>query len=616
MRRTFPISRSRRKTVSMVSRRTTLFLAPLILALAVNAADAALFTKITEGAVVTDNRYSEGSSWGDVNNDGYPDLFVPHAWDDLPNLLFLNNRDGSFSEVTAGPVVTDFNTSSGGSFGDFNNDGNLDLFVQNWFGNHNSLYLGHGDGSFSRVTEGAIVMDGGQSFGSSVVDYDGDGNLDIYVDNGAFTQNGEDNFLYRGNGDGSFTRILLGHLVNDGELSLSSGWCDYDDDGDADLLVANGGTFAYYGISNLLYRNNGDGTFTRVTDGVVATDVENSAGVSWGDYDNDGDFDLFIANWGLEDNSLYQNNGDATFSKITAGSIVNSGGHSVAGAWGDVDNDGDLDLFVTNDWDEDNCFYLNNGDETFTEVTEGDFVNEGGRSNGATWADYDRDGFLDLFVPNGRIPVQSNFLYLNNALSGNAWISVRCVGDQSNTSAVGTKVRAKATLDGQPTWQLRQVCGQTGFNAQNSFDVEFGLRDAAVVDSLIFVWPSGIADTYCDVSANTFYLATEGQDLTEWPVTPADDGSAAARRPLRLVKIVPNPSGGLADVQYLVDEPGYVLLSLYDARGRLLRSRVSECRLPGTHRLRLDGQDLPTGAYFLTLRAHGLSETTRLILVR
>jgi hypothetical protein len=613
------VARVARLTQVCGSPKRFLVLAPAVAlsaALVHSHAAAQLFTKITEGAVVNEGRYSEGSSWGDVNNDGWPDLFVPHVWDDLPNLLFLNNGDGTFAQVAEDPVVTDDNTSSGGSFGDFDNDGNLDLFVQNWFGNNNSLYLGQGDGSFLRVTEGSIVNDGGNSFGSSVVDYDGDGNLDVYVDNGAFTQNGEDNFLYRGNGDGTFTRILLGHLVNDGEISLSSGWCDHDDDGDADLLVANGGTFDYYGIRNLFFQNNGDGTFTRVTEGVVATDVENSTGVSWGDYDNDGDFDLFIANWGRENNSLYQNDGGGTFSKITMGSIVNSGGHSVAGAWGDADNDGDLDLFVTNDWDEDNWFYVNNGDGTFTEITVGNFVNDGGRSNGATWADYNRDGFLDLYVPNGRNPTQNNFLYHNNALSGNSWVSVRCAGVLSNAAAVGAKIRATATVGGQPLCQLRQVCGQTGFNAQNSFDVEFGLGDAPAVDSLHITWPSGTTDVYANVTANAFYLATEGQDLIEWPITSVNGDVAHTPSGAPCLRVSPNPLTGSTIVSYSLDRPGPILLGLYDLHGRLRQRLALGETSQGAHSVQLDAGQLRPGTYILRLDAGGRSLTEGIVLVR
>jgi hypothetical protein len=588
----------------------------LCVVLSLGTAGADLFTKITEGAVVNDDRYSEGSSWGDVNNDGHLDLFVPHVWDDLPNLLFLNNGDGTFTQVTGDPVVTDVNTSSGGSFGDFDNDGDLDLFVQNWFGDNNGLYVGHGDGSFTRVASGAIVSDGGYSFGSSVVDYDNDGNLDIHVDNGAFTQGGERNFLYKNNGDATFSKTTEGDLVTDVQLSLSSGWCDYDDDGDMDLLVANGGTFDYYGISNSLYQNNGDGTFTRVTDGIVVSDVENSTGVSWGDYDNDGDFDLFVANWGREDNSLYQNNGDRTFSKIMTGSVVSGGGHSVAGAWGDCDNDGDLDLFVSNDWDEDNQLYLNNGDGTFAEITDGDVVSNGGRSNGATWADYDNDGFLDLFVPNGRIPVQSNFLYLNNAASGNAWINIKCAGVLSNASAIGTKVRVKGTVFGEALWQLRQVCGQTGFNAQNSFNVEFGLGDASVIDSIAIAWPSGIVDRYIQVPAKRFYVATEGEGLTECVITCAKGANPAMPRLVRLLNVSPNPCSWSTNVRYSVPRTSFVVLDVYDVLGRRRGTLVNGHRRPGVYSVNLDAGGLPNGAYVVRLHSAGAACTRTVLLAR
>lgn len=151
--------------------------------------------------------------------------------------------------------------------------------MQNWFGNDNQLYLNQGGGSFIKITRGEIVTDGGHSFNSSIVDYGNDGNLDIFVDKGAFTGTGENNFLYRGNGYGGFTKVTTGDIVNDGEQSLSSSWYDYDDDGDFDLFVANGATFEYKAINNFLYQNNGNGTFTKISEGVIVNDGGNSAGV-------------------------------------------------------------------------------------------------------------------------------------------------------------------------------------------------------------------------------------------------------------------------------------------------------------------------------------------------
>jgi hypothetical protein len=567
------------------------------------------FTKITEGPMVNDDRYSEGSSWGDFNNDEYPDLFVPHAYDNRSNLLFINNGDGSFTQVTEGPVVNDISTSSGCSFGDFDNDGHLDLFVQNWNGIDSHLYMNNGDGTFSRVTSGDIVNDGGWSFNSSVADYDNDGNLDVFVDNGAFTTFGENNFLYRGNGDGTFIKITSGDIVNDDEHSLSSSWCDYDNDGDPDLFVANSDPFNGIAIDNFLYLNNGDGTFTKLTEGVVVYDSSISIGGSWGDYDNDGDFDLFVANWYGEDNHLYRNNGDGSFERITSSGIVNDGGSSVSGAWADYDNDGDLDIFVTNDWNENNFLYDNNGDGSFTRVTTGEIVNDGGRSNGAAWADYNRDGFLDLYVPNGQIPDQSNFLYRNNGVSGYNWISIRCVGTVSNASAIGTRVRAKAGISGHFISQLREVSGHQGFNAQESFNVEFGLRESSIIDSLVFDWPSGTRDVYTDVEVNTFYRATEGQGLDVIVTSiDADEGRGSLPRSFILSQNYPNPFNPSTTITFSVTEGGVVatVLRIYDVRGRLIRTLLDSELAPGRHTVHWDGRTdrgdaVSSGVYFYKL---------------
>jgi hypothetical protein len=591
------------------------------------------FTKITEGPMVNDDRYSEGSAWGDINNDNFLDLFVPHAYNDKSNLLFLNNGDGSFTQVTDGPVVTNINASSGGSFGDFDNDGHLDLFVQNWNGINSRLYMNNGDGTFTRIASGDIVNDGGWSFNSSIVDYDNDGNLDIHVTNGTFTSFVENNFFYKGNGDGTFTKITSGSIVDEAGHSLSSSWCDYDDDGDQDLFVANSDPFNGVAINNFFYQNNGDGTFTKLTEGVIVNDSSISTGGSWGDYDNDGDFDLFVANWYGENNALYQNNGDGTFSQITSGNIVNDGGNSVSGAWGDYDNDGNLDLYVTNDWNENNFLYSNNGNGTFTRITTGDIVNDGGRSNGATWADYDNDGYLDLFVPNGQRPSQSNFLYRNNGLSNNNWINIKCVGTISNTSAIGTKVKAKAIINGQIVWQLREVSGHQGFNAQESFNVEFGFGDASVADSLILEWSSGLVDVYTEVEVNKFYCATEGEGLDVIFTFIEDGKESNLPNSFELSQNYPNPFTNRTSIQYAVAgretkdknlTTNYCLqttLKIFDLSGRLVRTLVNETLKPGHYKVDWDGRDdsgnsISAGIYFYHLQTKDYSETRKMILIK
>ncbi|MBN1558737.1 VCBS repeat-containing protein, partial [candidate division KSB1 bacterium] len=452
------------------------------------------FTKITKGEIVNDVGRSTGCSWGDYDNDGDIDLVVANGNEN--NFLYNNNGDGSFTKITEGIIVNDGGNSNGCSWGDYDNDGDLDLFVANWNSwENNYLYSNNGDGTFTKITDGAIVNDGGSSAGCCWGDYDNDGDLDLFVTN-IF---GKNNLLYANNGDGTFTKITEGTIVNDGGDSRGCSWGDYDNDGDLDLFVAN----LYK--SSFLYANNGNGTFSKITEGDIVNDGGYSFGGSWGDYDNDGDLDLFVAHYSdAENNLLYTNNGDGTFTKIIEGVIVNDGGYSVGSSWGDYDNDGDVDLFVANEI-EDNFLYANNGDGTFTKITVGDIVNDDGISYGCGWADYDNDGDIDLFVATHN---EDNFLYANNG-NANNWINVKCVGSHSNISAIGAKVKVKVNIQGNPVWQLQEISGQTGYNAQNSLNAEFGLGDATIVDSIKIEWPLGTSQILTDIAVNQFLTVTE-----------------------------------------------------------------------------------------------------------
>ncbi|MFB0515579.1 MAG: LamG-like jellyroll fold domain-containing protein, partial [Candidatus Neomarinimicrobiota bacterium] len=202
---------------------------------------------------------------------------------------------------------------------------------------------------------------------------------------------------------------------------------------------------------------------------------------------------------------LYVNNGDGTFTKVTTGPPVSDGGYSRGASWGDYDNDGDLDLFVTNSG-KNNFLYANNGDGTFAKVTSGPPVSDGGLSYGAAWGDYDNDGDLDLFVANSE--GENNFLYANNG-SANHWINLQLVGTRSNISAIGAKVHLKAIIGGVPIWQLNEISGQSGFCGQNSLNAEFGLGDATVIDSIRIEWPSGIVWDTTNVGVDQFLTITE-----------------------------------------------------------------------------------------------------------
>ncbi|MCH7498070.1 MAG: VCBS repeat-containing protein, partial [Candidatus Marinimicrobia bacterium] len=234
-----------------------------------------------------------------------------------------------------------------------------------------------------------------------------------------------------------------------------------------------------------------------------------SIGASWGDYDNDGDLDLFVANSSDQNNDLYTNEGNGLFTKVVGVPIVSDAGWSRSGLWGDYDNDGDLDLFVTNF--DDNFLYVNEGAGTFSKVTTGLLVTDGRASLGAAWGDYDNDGWLDLIVANRAS--RPNNIYSNKG-SGNHWINIALTGTQSNVSAIGAKVFAKATISGNPVWQLREVASQTGFLSQNSLNVEFGLGNATTIDSVRVEWPSGIVQVLTGVAADQFLSLTEEEPVS------------------------------------------------------------------------------------------------------
>jgi len=259
--------------------------------------------------------------------------------------------------------------------------------------------------------------------------------------------------------------------------------------------------------------------------------VDDSTACAWGDYDNDGYLDVFLAN-GLvthRANSLYKNNGDGTFTKIIEGDIVsglvNVNGDSLSCAWGDYDNDGYIDLFVAQGTGAadvtrlvKNQLYHNNGNGTFTRIMEGSLVNDPGRSHGPVWVDYDNDGFLDLFIANGGFWAQNNggalltnFLYRNNGNSNN-WITIRLVGTVSNRSAIGAKVRVQATIRGKTMWQVRQIFGGDSQANEQPLDAHFGLSDATNVDLVHIEWPSGIVQTMTNAAPKQFLTVVEHQE--------------------------------------------------------------------------------------------------------
>ena len=476
------------------------------------------FTKITTGSIVNDGGNSIACAWGDYDGDGWLDLFVTNA-DGQKSFLYHNNRDGSFERIAVGPVVNDIKDWRGCAWADYDNDGNLDLLVTSVDENAAQaiLYRNSGNSTFTRMPDttiaGIVRSDAGYSEQPAWADYDNDGFLDLFVARNGPT--GGADWLFRNDKNGGFVRITNGLAGTATEENYGATWADYNNDGPPDLFVVVSSDPA----GNRLYLNRGDGSFVKITTGSIVTDKSHAYGCAWGDYDNDGNLDLFVANGfgGAENNALYHNNGNGTFTRMTSdivGSIVNDGGNSASCAWGDYDNDGYLDLYVTNAGldaqgnfiGQKNFLYHNNGDGSFARILTGSLVNDVADSLGCAWGDYDNDGFLDLFVANGGHTSENNSLYRNDG-NTNGWLKVKLVGTVSNRSAIGAKVRVKASIRGKTFWQLREVAAAGA--SQNPLETHFGLGDATNIDLVRIEWPSGIVQEFHDEAVRQSLTITE-----------------------------------------------------------------------------------------------------------
>jgi hypothetical protein len=440
------------------------------------------FTEVTELAKVN-GPWDSGTAFGDFNNDGFLDFYVGNRFG--ANALFLNNQNGTFSNVAQNAGVEFKGWTTGVTCADFNNDDFLDIYVCNR-DIPNILYLNLGNGTFEDITDQARVGCDLNSYFCAWGDYDNDGLVDIYVVN---FEIGQSNILYRNNGDGTFTDVTYLASVDGHPYAKSRGaaWGDFNNDGFLDLFVNNQ-------AEDVLYKNNQDGTFTEITNEAGIFDSGNGYGCAWGDYNNDGFLDLFVANSDFR-GVLFQNQQGLYFSDVTSSSGLDLANGIVGCAWGDLNNDGYLDLYLYNAWGGREYLFMNSDNEKFIEsiVTSG--IGNYTSGNTASFGDYDNDGDLDLLATT--YAATGTHLYQNNG-SGNKWLIVKLVGTVSNRSAIGAKVRIIANQQ----LQIREVSGGAGYYSQESLPLEFGLGQSQTVDSLTIFWPSGIIWDTTGISVN------------------------------------------------------------------------------------------------------------------
>ncbi len=506
-----------------------------------------------------------GAAFYDYDNDGWLDIFLVNGWrlEGFPagsepiSHLFKNNRDGTFTDVTLKAGLTHTGWGQGVCVGDYDNDGWDDLFVT-YFGK-NVLYHNNGDGTFTDVSEKAGVASNGKrwSTGCAFVDYDRDGKLDLFVANyidmdlatapvpesgpclykgvlvacGPPGMNTGKNILYHNNGDGTFTDVSgpSGIEAASGTYGLGVVVADLDNDGWPDIYVANDSTAA------TLYQNKKNGKFVDIAiDAGCALSPDGKPqagmGVSAGDYDLDGNLDLVKTNFAGDTPSLYHNLGGGNFEDTTF--TAGLGAHTQFLSWGcgffDFDNDGWPDILICNGhvypeveqlkteagYAQRKLLYRNLRNGHFEDISfqVGPGISDPAPARGAAFGDFDNDGDVDVLV--NTVNDYPQLLRCDSKLDHN-WIKVRTIGTKSNRSGIGARIVCLTHPAGEtkPHQQIDEVRSGGGYISQSDLRVHFGLGKAEKVDVLEVHWPSGQVDTLKDVKVNQLIFVKEGEGI-------------------------------------------------------------------------------------------------------
>ncbi|MEX0313668.1 MAG: CRTAC1 family protein [Allomuricauda sp.] len=467
-----------------------------------------IFVAVSEGRIATDAGLSRGVAWGDYDADGDPDLYVSNSngqW----NAIYRNNGDGTFKKMTEGggdvgaisETVKHGGNSQGVNWVDYDNDGDLDLYVVSRGAEANFLFENMDNLGFKRITDSPLTAEEISASMACWADIEGDGDLDVVVVAGGSGTN----LVFENLGNGNLSKREE-HLLSSGNGRGRACACgDVNNDGLPEFYIANAR------IGNEYYVNKGDWSFEAIKKGHMVEDIGYSYGVSWADYDGDGDLDLFLANFDKR-NFLYQNDGQGNFTTITKSIITTeTGGASKGHSWGDYDNDGDLDLFVANGTyrpDMHNFLYLNKGNGEFVKDYSEIIVKHADTSAGMAHADFDRDGDLDIFVANWGSADQINRFY-KNTTKGYNWMSLRLKGVNTNTFGIGSRVR----LFSADLIQTRWMYPVTGYGSQDDYELHFGLGKIPKIDSLQIIWPNNQTDVHKSIEINKHYLAHEAGDI-------------------------------------------------------------------------------------------------------
>ncbi len=543
-----------------------------------------------------------GTSWTDIDNDSNLDLFYGGT-------IYRNLGNGNFEVAEGGNAIPTATSLVGCSWADYQNDGDLDLIYSRFSAPstlQTRIYTNDGTGNFTETNTILNTISSG-TWSTQWCDYNNDSNLDFILTfaDGFLNPLSFPNRLYRGNADGTFTQVTEPYeFLTEKAAYTVSNWTDYDEDGDTDLFIASGPAAGPAGIKlDFLFKNlqieTGNEGFEKISTSELsfAEDPQDGQCYNAIDYDNDGDLDICLTNYSGVENKFYVNNAGAYVETEVPFTTTNN--QNLSNAWGDFDNDGDLDVIITGSNPSGSGYYINNGDGTFTE-SGSNLINNAtsGNSTGATVGDYDNDGDLDFFVVGRGI----KGLFRNDFRIKNHFVNFKLIGNPSNKAALGTRLELTAKIKGKTVTQKREVSASNTFMGHNSLRVHFGLAKAPKIDELTVYWPSGNVDTYKNLRVNQFYTIEEGK---EKPVGP----------PIKKINVgvmvYPNPSKSIVKVKIInLQTTNPILIKTVDASGFI----ISENTFDPNQDIEINTSSFNKGYYFLNVHIDGESIVKKLVI--
>jgi predicted nucleotidyltransferase len=561
-------------------------------------------------------------AWGDYDDDGDLDILLT-GYTGYPSAprseIYRNNSNNTFTKQTS-IYLTGVDYSSV-AWGDYDNDGDLDILLTGAGAGPSKIYRNNGNNSFTEQTGISLTA---VSY-SSVAwgDYDNDGDLDILLTGFSDSIGLRVSKIFRNNGNNVFTEQTSISLA--AVYYGSVAWGDYDNDGDLDILLIGAINISNGQAVSKIYRNNGDNTFTEQTSISLAAVYYGS--VAWGDYDNDGDLDILLTGWsGVLTSKIYRNNGDNTFTEQTGISLT--GVCYSSAAWGDYDNDGDLDILLTGyiNGGSVSKIYRNDGDNTFTEQTSIDLIPV--QSGSVAWGDYDNDGDLDILLTGWTGGPTVSKIYRNNNITPNT-LPITPSNLQSVVSGQDVTFSWDKSTDNEtPQNGLRYnlVIGNapyavnilspmsdrnTGYrrvvnlgNSNNNSWTIVGLEPEQ-----IYYWSVQAIDNCfaaSDFAPEQSVLITSVED-EEINKTPTE---------YELTQNFPNPFNPTTTVRYSIIKPGLVRIIIYDIMGKEVKTLVNEFKQVGTYEVQFNASEIASGIYLYRIESGSFIQTKKMILLK